>query len=156
MFTALRLHLGLPAPVNHLIVVCLFQFVTLFIFSMPRITIYKKMLWKNFLFLHCYIFIATTFDTHSYFLPRTFFFQAVLFYESTERHSSVLFTFSPFHLLFSQRHQLAFVARKIDVPQKGKQKAQTACTSITLFPCAIFWEERRATVFCNSIRNFFL
>lgn len=76
----------------------LFQFVTLFTFTMSRITIHKKMLWKNFLFLSCFIFRATTVNTHfhSCFLPRTFFFlQAFLFYESIERHFSILFTFSP-------------------------------------------------------------
>lgn len=66
-------------------------------------------------------------------------------------------SFLPFHLLFSQRHQLAFIARKIDecLGEKRKHKAQTACYLHHSDPlCSHLLGRRRATVLCNSLRNF--
>ena len=130
---SLRLHLVLLELVNNLIVAGLLQFVTLFIFSMPSIVIHKKTLWKNFLFLQCHIFIATTFDTHSYFLLRTSFFRAFLFYESTERYSSFLFTFSP--CLQSETPDCNCSRQNWWVPgEKGKHKARL---QVPPSPCSL-------------------
>lgn len=68
-------------------------------------------------------------------------------------------SFSPFHSLFSHTHQLAFIAGEIDgcLRAKGshRHRAQTAFYLHHSVPCAqISWEERRATVLCNSLEIF--
>lgn len=100
---------------------------------MPNIVIHKKMLWKNFPFLQCHIFIATTFDIHSYFPLRTSFFRAFLFYESTERYSSFLFTFSP--CLQSETPDYNCNRQNWWVPgEKGKHKARL---QVSPSPCSL-------------------
>lgn len=75
---------------------CYFQFVTLFTFSMlriPPVRILHK-LQKNFLFLLLHFYGCNLWHPfYSCVLPRTVL-RGFLFYKSTERHASILFTFS--------------------------------------------------------------